>query len=285
MPRALIIDDDPSIRNVLDMTLADNNWETEGAATGEEGCDRFSSGSWDVVLVDKNMPGIDGVEVIRRIRQRDSDVGIVMMTAMASVDSAIKTMVFGVDAYIEKPFTDIDTVVRTAQAAFDRATSRRRGIGQNAAVAHFRKAAEILERKGSGTTGGLRILVVSSSDPDARWIHRRLDPEIGKVCRVCSASELMTKLDELLPHLLFVDADLGSGRLVPWVSEIRDRSPNATVVVMAASPDVSLAKELIHIGVAVLLKKPLEPVEFERNLAGRIAALMRVQSSATQREP
>ena len=282
MPRALIIDDDPSIRSILEMTLSDSQWETQTAVNGEDGCALFGSAVWDVVLVDKNMPGIDGVEVIRRIRQKDSGVGIIMMTAMASVDSAIKTMVFGVDAYVEKPFVDIDAVVRAIHQACEQAASRRSGAGQSAAVEHFRRAAAILGQKRSVPTGGLRVLVVTASYLDGEWIVDRLDPEVGKVSRAWSATGLMTRLDELAPHLLFVDADLNRSGIISWVSEIRERARNTTIVVMATSPDVALATELIRVGVGVLLKKPLEPIEFERNLAGRIATLMRLESEANQ---
>jgi DNA-binding response OmpR family regulator len=102
----LIIDDEPHIREMMRLTLEAAGYEVGEAADGEEGLTRFGDGSgYDVVLLDQKMPGIDGLETLRRLLARAPDACVVMVTAFASVELAVDAMRLGATNFLRKPMT------------------------------------------------------------------------------------------------------------------------------------------------------------------------------------
>ena len=81
-PRVLVIDDDPSIREVVGSLLASFGYDCQTAADGAGGLARFDEGGWDLVLTDLAMPKMNGWEVVEAIRQRSSTIPIVLITGL-----------------------------------------------------------------------------------------------------------------------------------------------------------------------------------------------------------
>jgi two-component system, response regulator, stage 0 sporulation protein F len=102
-PTALVVDDEPSIRLLLDRVLQRAGYKVTLAADGNEAVDFLRHGVFDVVLTDKNMPGLDGVDVARFARQALPDCCIVLITGYANPQSAEDSNGV-VDAYLTKPF-------------------------------------------------------------------------------------------------------------------------------------------------------------------------------------
>ena len=102
-PTALVVDDEPSIRLLLDRVLQRAGYKVTLASDGNEAVDRLRHGVFDVVLTDKNMPGLDGVDVARFARQALPDSCIVLITGYANAQSAEDSRGV-VDAYLTKPF-------------------------------------------------------------------------------------------------------------------------------------------------------------------------------------
>ncbi|HEV3214571.1 MAG TPA: response regulator [Vicinamibacterales bacterium] len=104
--KVLIIDDEPHIREMMSLTLEAAGYEVGEAADGEEGLVQFGDGdAYDVVLLDQRMPGIDGLETLRRLLARTPDARIVMVTAYASVELAVEAMRLGATNFLRKPMT------------------------------------------------------------------------------------------------------------------------------------------------------------------------------------
>src|SRR3712207_2119015 len=110
--RALIVDDEPTVASALSLAAGDAAWEVETAHSAEEALRLLTTRKFDAILVDKNLPGMTGVELIRRARELHRAAAIVMMTGYASPESASETLNLGVDAYIEKPFDDIFAIIQ-----------------------------------------------------------------------------------------------------------------------------------------------------------------------------
>ena len=108
----LLVDDEPSVRAALELALEDEPWRIESVSSAEEALGLLATRRFDLLLTDKNLPGMTGVDLIRKVRQDNLDMACVMITGYASVESAAETMKLGVDAYVEKPFDSIYEVVR-----------------------------------------------------------------------------------------------------------------------------------------------------------------------------
>jgi len=99
-----IIDDEPIIHEVLGDLLTAEGYEVESSLNGEEALEKYSPDTWDLILLDLLMPGMNGIEVLKRIKKIDPQAVIIIITAYASVESAISAMKIGAFDYIQKPF-------------------------------------------------------------------------------------------------------------------------------------------------------------------------------------
>lgn len=103
MPRILIIEDERSIADSLLSGLKEQGYETVAAYSGENGLDLFYEEPFDLLLLDINLDGMDGIEVCKRIRQRDTSVGIIMLTSLHAFFNKMTGYRAGADDYIVKP--------------------------------------------------------------------------------------------------------------------------------------------------------------------------------------
>lgn len=114
--RVLIIDDEAHIRRMIRLTLETAGYKTGEAGDGSEGLERFGDGGgWDAVLLDQRMPDVDGLETLRRIRERAPSARVIMITAYASIELAVDALKLGAADFVRKPTTP--EIVRDAVAA------------------------------------------------------------------------------------------------------------------------------------------------------------------------
>jgi len=115
--RILVVDDEPHLRRMMRLTLEAEGYEVEEAADGESGLTRFGDGArFDATLLDQRMPGLDGLETLRRMKQQRSDAVILMVTAYATIDLAVDAMKVGATDFVRKPMTP-DTLRNAVAAA------------------------------------------------------------------------------------------------------------------------------------------------------------------------
>lgn len=119
MPKVLVVDDDHQIREALRRGLKARGYEVLGAANGETALDILSGASVDVVVLDLGLPGIDGHDVIRRLRSF-SDVPVVVLSVRESQSEKVTALDAGADDYVVKPF-GMDELLARMRAALRRA--------------------------------------------------------------------------------------------------------------------------------------------------------------------
>jgi two-component system nitrogen regulation response regulator NtrX len=112
----LIIDDEANIRISLAGILEDEGYETHGAASGEEGVEAVRKEPPDLVLLDIWMPGIDGMEVLRRLKESYPYLPVIMMSGHGTIETAVKATKMGAYDFIEKPFSLEKILVTVANA-------------------------------------------------------------------------------------------------------------------------------------------------------------------------
>jgi two-component system NtrC family response regulator len=103
-PFVLLIDDDPSLRRVIEYSLVESGYSVIPAASGEEGLALFQKGPSDAVITDITMPGMSGLEVLVKVRQTDPNIPVIVITAYGTIESAVSAMKQGAFDYITKPF-------------------------------------------------------------------------------------------------------------------------------------------------------------------------------------
>lgn len=115
-PKILIVEDEEKIARVLELELSYEGYEVEKALDGLEGFKQFQEQSWDVILLDVMLPGISGIELLRRIRANDSQTSVILLTAKSSVEDKVSGLDLGANDYVTKPF-QIEELLARIRAA------------------------------------------------------------------------------------------------------------------------------------------------------------------------
>ena len=122
--KILVVDDERAVRDSLRRALELEGYETDVAADGAEALERFEAdGEPDAVILDVLMPGVDGLEVCRRLRREGNQVPVLMLTARDEVENRVAGLDAGADDYVTKPFALEELLARL------RALLRRTGAG------------------------------------------------------------------------------------------------------------------------------------------------------------
>ena len=122
----LVVDDEEIMREILETLLTRDGYDVKLASSGEAGLELARALPFDAVLVDIMMPGINGIETLDELRRFDEDLAVIIITAYASVESAISAMKSGAFDYITKPFKNDEVLV-----VIRNAMERRRLVHEN----------------------------------------------------------------------------------------------------------------------------------------------------------
>ena len=122
----LVIDDEEIMREILEALLSREGYEVRLASSGAEGLDLVRSVPVDAAVVDVMMPGMDGLTVLDEVKKIDDDIAVIMITAFASVDTAVAAMKRGAFDYVTKPFKNDEVL-----AVLQNAVERRRLVTEN----------------------------------------------------------------------------------------------------------------------------------------------------------
>ncbi len=106
MPKILLIDDEKANLRVMSISLRSDGYDVVTACSGEEGLEVYEKERPDIVITDVKMPGIDGIEVLKRIKKRDPESEIIIITGHGDIDNAIEALKHGASDFINKPVRD-----------------------------------------------------------------------------------------------------------------------------------------------------------------------------------
>jgi two-component system response regulator HydG len=124
MARILLIDDDPGVRDSMERTLRAAGYAVQSAANGEEGLQMARGGAFDVILSDMRMPGISGLDILRKLRDGRVDSAFIIMTGFGTVDTAVEAMKLGAVDFVQKPFFRDELLMRVRSASERRQLAR-----------------------------------------------------------------------------------------------------------------------------------------------------------------
>lgn len=121
--RLLIVEDEEPIRVGLTDVFLYHGYEVDTSADGQDGLTKALGGTFDLILLDVMLPGVDGFEICNRVRAADPEQPVIMLTAKGTDDDVIHGLTLGADDYVTKPFSVAQLVLRV------QAVLRRAGIG------------------------------------------------------------------------------------------------------------------------------------------------------------
>src|SRR5688500_84751 len=212
MPSILIVDDEPGVRSSLSGVLRDEGFEVEASASGEECLDRAARSSFDVIVLDVWLPGIDGLMTLQRLRERKVDSQVVMISGHGNIESAVRAIKMGAFDFVEKPLSlektvlvvrnalrqrDLETENRALRARVDRQHVM---VGESFAMRQLREQVET-----AAPTNG-RVLIYGENGTGkelvARTIHQLSRRRNGSFVEVnCAAIPEELIESELFGHM------------------------------------------------------------------------------------
>jgi two-component system nitrogen regulation response regulator NtrX len=211
-PTILIVDDEPGVRTALSGVLRDEDYSVEAVPSGEACLDRVTRGGVDLILLDVWLPGIDGLATLARLRERQVDAQVVLISGHGNIESAVRAIKMGAFDFVEKPLSLEKTVlvVRNAlrqqrleaenRALRARVDRHRTMVGESHAMRQLREQVAM-----AAPTNG-RVLIYGENGTGkelvARTIHALSRRRIGPFVEVnCAAIPEELIESELFGHV------------------------------------------------------------------------------------
>ncbi len=127
--RILVIEDEAKVASFIKRALEEESYAVDLCADGAQGLDLALSGSYDLIVIDLMLPGLPGLEVLKRLREEKIQAPVLILTAQSQVDQKVKGLDAGADDYLTKPFA-IDELLARVRALFRRGAAEAPGVLQ-----------------------------------------------------------------------------------------------------------------------------------------------------------
>jgi CheY-like chemotaxis protein len=224
MSRLLIVDDDPVVLDVLRQLLAQPGREIALAADAEEAIALAAKVAPDVALIDKNLPGLSGLELSRKLKQAHPEIEIIVTTGYASLETAIEAVRLGAFDYLTKPIHDYSDFSLRVQGAIDRGALRR-------------SQRDLLERLMESEVRHRRLI---EAMPDALVVH---DAQTGQVQDANAAAARLYGYspDELVRLQADALGPIGAGR------QLHRRKDGATFWADVSTTEYNQGSQLLRV--------------------------------------
>jgi two-component system nitrogen regulation response regulator NtrX len=213
MASILVVDDEPGVRSSISGVLKDEGFDVDTVGTGEECLEKANSASYDVIVLDIWLPGLDGLTTLQRLRERQIDSQVVIISGHGNIESAVRAIKAGAFDFIEKPLSlektvlvvrnalrqrDLEAENRVLRAKVDR-QQQHTMVGESPAMLHLREQVALA----APTNGRVLILGENGTGKElvARTIHYSSRRKSGPFIEVnCAAIPEELIESELFGH-------------------------------------------------------------------------------------
>jgi two-component system nitrogen regulation response regulator NtrX len=214
MPSILVVDDEPGVRSSISGVLQDEGFDVDSAGTGEECLEKANGATFDVIVLDIWLPGLDGLTTLQRLRERQIDSQVVIISGHGNIESAVRAIKMGAFDFIEKPLSlektvlvvrnalrqrDLEAENRVLRAKVDR-QQQYTMVGESPAMNNLRQNVELA----APTNGRVLILGQNGTGKElvARTIHLTSRRKSGPFVEVnCAAIPEELIESELFGHM------------------------------------------------------------------------------------
>jgi len=212
MPAILVVDDEPGVRSSVSGVLADEGFDVDVVASGEECLEHANNSTYDVIVLDIWLPGLDGLTTLQRLRERNIDAQVVIVSGHGNIESAVRAIKMGAFDFIEKPLSlektvhvvrnalrqrDLEAENRVLRARVDRQQTM---VGESPAMQYLREQVN----QAAPTNGRVLILGENGTGKElvARTIHQSSRRKSGPFVEVnCAAIPEELIESELFGHV------------------------------------------------------------------------------------
>ncbi len=249
--KILVVDDEAQIRNVLYQLLTKKGYSVTTAPSGKAALDALKKDRPDLIILDQNMPKMDGLETLKRIRESDKSIGIVMLTGYVSEELEKNALQLGVDEFLGK------------------------GHGTSAQL--FLKSIEnVLERKATApknaTRPGGEIMVVDDEATIRDMLNQFLTRHGYTVKTASSGEETLEilKTKSYQPQLILLDINMPGIDGLVTLREIKKINKEAGVIIMTGINDEILGLQALESGAFEYIMKPFNLEYLELAILSKI---------------
>ena len=254
-PLILLVDDEPVVLRALRVALEAQDYTVSAVLTGEDALARISNGAFDLVLLDLGLPGVDGFEVIRRVRVLYPALPIIVLSAQGEDAVKVEALDLGADDYVSKPFSvrellaRVRVALRHAGAADARAESTHieRGVVSLDLAEH---TARVRGEPVQLTRTQFALLACFARHPGRLLTHRAIVTEVWGDPDAAAADNLRVQISQLRrrieqdprhPQLIVTEPGLGYRFLDDRADELRADTQQARPTRAGAGPGRSRA--------------------------------------------
>jgi len=229
----LIIDDDKVLRSFLSNILEEKGYEVLMAATGAEGRALLEAKPVDVILLDLRLPDEDGISILRRIKQEEPDVQVIVLTAFGAVESAVEAMKLGAYDYISKPFdaSELKLIIERAlkelgmRREIERLRQKPAGYTQGWIIGESREMRHIAQLVARVAQGNTTVLLQGESGTGKEIVAKAIHQQSPRADKPFVAINCAAIPDALLESELFgfeKGAFTSAGRRKKGLLEVAD---------------------------------------------------------------
>jgi two-component system response regulator FlrC len=208
MARILVVDDEPGIREFLGEALGDDDHDVAVADSGEAAWARLEREGFEVVITDLKMPGMSGLDLLRRVREQQPEIEVILLTAHGNIDSAVEAMRLGAFDYLQKPIGSLAELRLLVRRAAERHALRsfREATHAGSDEPELTYGAPVMRpvidalRKVAATDATVLLVGESGTGKEVaaravhRWSRRESGPFVAVNCAALSESLLESEL-------------------------------------------------------------------------------------------
>jgi CheY-like chemotaxis protein/putative methionine-R-sulfoxide reductase with GAF domain len=240
--KILALDDEQIVLDSISRILEGENYEVKGCRRGEDAIEALKEGGFDLLLADLKMPGMDGLQAVKALLDVDPDLSVIVLTAYATVDSAVTAMKMGAAEYCEKPFTPdqltelVEQVMKNRRARLEKRYREDTFAEIKTAISSTLNLKEVLDLIAQGVVKAMKVKGSTVSLLDKNREKLRIFAYYGLSREYIDKGPLEVSRSISGPTL--------NGKPV-WIEDV------------TADPRVQYLAEAKHEGVASILSVPL----------------------------
>ena len=191
--KILIIDREPDIRKTIEILLRKEGYQLRNTSTGEEAMDTLQSDTFDLVIMDINMPGTNGLQIMRNIKELDEAIEVIVLTGLNSINNAVQALrAEGAFDFLSKPLENYDQLISSVKQALEKRRSNRI---KNAFV----------RKIGNHQPAGKKILIIDDDPNIQELISEMLSAHQYETEVASSGFEAGAKVIKFKPCLIILD--------------------------------------------------------------------------------